>query len=126
MRDAVGKAGRGGPGFALSAFKLSPKPSPLESNGTGPRAASFFTELVANGVFSSKKSPANEARPRRIGWYLMVPPHRICIICRDYFQPEQENLPLDRLQQARSFDTLAKCEAIIACIGFKRKFYEVL
>jgi hypothetical protein len=27
--------------FALSAFRLSPKPSPLESNGTGPRAAFF-------------------------------------------------------------------------------------
>ena len=44
-------------------------------------------------------------------WYLMVPPHRICITCRDYFQPEQKDLPLDRFQQVKSFDTLAKCEA---------------
>jgi hypothetical protein len=44
-------------------------------------------------------------------WYLMVPPHRICITSRDYFQPEQGTLPVDRLQQVRSFDTLAKCEA---------------
>jgi hypothetical protein len=57
-------------------------------------------------------------------WYLMVSPRRICISCRDYFQPEQENLPLDRLQQVRSFDTLANVR--LACIGFKRKIYEVL
>jgi hypothetical protein len=44
-------------------------------------------------------------------WYLMVPPHRICVTCRDYFQPEREDLPVHKWQQAKHFDTLPKCEA---------------
>jgi len=46
-----------------------------------------------------------------IGWYLMVPPHRICLTCSDYFQPRAQNLPLAEWETANHFDTLAECEA---------------
>jgi hypothetical protein len=43
-------------------------------------------------------------------WYLMVPPHRTCANCSNYFQPEQEGLPLPKWQHTRQFDTRVKCE----------------
>lgn len=45
-----------------------------------------------------------------VGWYLMVPPHRICVDCRDYFQPDSPNASLDKWEIVHHFDTLTECK----------------
>jgi hypothetical protein len=54
----------------------------------------------------------------------MLPPHRICATCHDYFRPDRKDLPLDKWQQAKQFDTLAKCQASLRWFQKKnrRKF----
>jgi len=54
-----------------------------------------------------------------VGWYLMVPPHRICANCRHYFQPDPLNASLDKWEMVESFDSMAKCEEDL--LGYQQK-----
>ena len=54
--------------------------------------------------------PRHTAVLALLGWYVMVPPHRICVNCPHYFQPDPLNASLDKWEMVHRFDTLTKCE----------------
>jgi hypothetical protein len=40
----------------------------------------------------------------------MVPPHRTCASCSQYFQPDLPNASLDKWKVVHRFDTVTKCK----------------
>src|SRR5438128_12662098 len=46
------------------------------------------------------------------GWYLMVPPHRVCTDCSHRtLKPASVNSSLDKWKMVHSFDTASSCNA---------------
>ena len=63
--------------------------------------------------------PRHTAAVALVVWYLMVPPHRICSGCSNYFQPDPPKASLDKWETVNRYDTAAKCKESL--LWYKKK-----